>query len=214
MIAVTIGIGDGWKQAATRAAARVQEMTELAVHIIDRNDFGAAHPAWLKLKIPEMFPAHDEFFYFDSDILMLRHWLAREMFEAMGRPFMAVPDVNSLPVLRECQAFQLPFPDWYVNSGLFVFGREHRPVLDAAWARHPSYGTWLEQTALNRALIDTRTEVCRLPRTFNTLLWPGVDNYSPEALRARPEIILHAASLGGNADLLRAVQRAAFDSTS
>lgn len=211
MIAVTIGVGEGWKQCAMRAAARVRVMTGLHVEIIDRNDFGDVHPAWLKLKIPELFPKRD-ILYFDSDVLFMRKWDVRGMFEAMGRPFMAVPDVRSQPVLAECQNFGIPFPDWYLNTGLFVFGREHTPILDAAWEKRPQFGSWLEQTALNHALLHSGAEVCRLPRTFNTLLWPGHDDYSAEALRARPEIVLHAASLGGDASRLAEIQRAALDS--
>jgi hypothetical protein len=114
MLGVTIGIGEKWPFASENAARQVRKMTGLHIAIITQSIYTMDHPGWLKLKIPELFPNYDSFFYFDSDILLMREWKVEAMFEAMGRPFMAVPDVRDGPVPAECERFNLPHPDWYV----------------------------------------------------------------------------------------------------
>ena len=207
MLAVTIGIGDGWDRAANTAAMLVRKFTGLPTAVISRDEIGAPHPSFLKLHIPAMFPDHAEFLYFDSDIIMRQHWSPEYIFADSGRPFIAVPDVRSDAVFQECNRFGLPFPDWYLNAGLLIFGREHAPILRSAYDAG-QVGSWLEQTGLNIALLKSRAEILRLPRTFNTLLWPGIDDYTSQELQRRPEKVLHAASLGGDVSRLLAIQSA------
>jgi len=214
MLAITLGIGERWQECAVTAASRMARMTGLECRVINSVSLPAGlpavHPSWLKLLIPRLVGDHDDFLYFDSDILPLRPWDPAGIYHSLGKPLCIVPDVNSAAVERECLAFRLPYPNGYLNAGLFMFGRHHAPVLENAWQRGPVCGTWLEQTALNLAIAEMQVETARLPRTFNTLLWPGIDDYSPQALRSRPEINLHAASLGGSTETLEHVQRNAF----
>jgi len=214
MLAITLGIGETWRICAEAAAGRMARMTGLDCRVITEitlpDTLPKLHPSWLKLLIPHLVPDVDDFLYFDSDILPMKPWDPAGIYESLGRPFCIVPDVNSAAVESECRMFGLPFPNGYLNCGLFMFGRHHTPVLDNAWQRGPVCGRWLEQTAVNLALNEMQVETARLPRTFNTLLWPGIDDYSPQALRNRPEVNLHAASLGGSAESLRQIQADAF----
>lgn len=196
MIAVTIGSGEKWRLVAQASAAQVERMTGLETHIIDSVADSSCHPSWEKLRIFDHVGG-DNVLYFDADIWIAGKWNVEQMHYEMERHFMAAPDVASVPVNYECGKFGIPFPDCYVNAGLWVANRrKHESILQKAYARRPEFGSWLEQTALNLELIRSRAEVCRLPRTFNTLLWPGLDDYSLGALMDRQERVLHFASIG------------------
>lgn len=174
MIAVTIGVGEGWKELAERSALQMAAMTGLETRVIDVDDYGCAHPSWLKCHVHRIFPEEDSFLVFDADVLAIRGWDPEEMFEVMRRPFMAVPEPNANPTLMaECRKWAIGGPDVYVNGGFLIYGREHGYIWDRTWARHPHGGSWLEQTALNRSILDSYMEVCRLPRHFNLLAQAG-----------------------------------------
>ena len=211
MIGVTIGIGPGWQACAERAATQMAAMTGLSCHVVTRphHTTEVAHPSWLKCWITEMFPAEDAFLLFDADILPLRPWDPDGIFHKLGRPFLAVPEDNTPPVFNECRRYQLPPWDWYVNGGLTIFGHEHAPIWRAVWKRHPGYGSWLEQTALNHVLLESGTPVCRLPRQFNQLLHGRLDLAVPMA-NSGQYINLHADSLGGDASRLATLQDTLF----
>jgi SAM-dependent methyltransferase len=174
MIGITIGIGAEWAALAHTTARRMAHTTGLECHVIDADDFGCVHPSWLKCHVHRLFPDEDSFLIFDADILPLRPWDPAGLFRQLGRPFMAVPEPNSNgDLVRECQEWQLGFPDVYLNCGLLIFGHEHGFVLDRTWTRHPHGGRWLEQTAINRSLADEAVEICRLPRHFNVMAQCG-----------------------------------------
>jgi hypothetical protein len=217
MIGVTIGIGEGWRELAQAAALRMEEMTGIQCFVIEENprEWQAVHPSWLKCHVPAMFPDHDEFLVFDADILAVRPWDPAALFETLGRPFMAVPEPGTNPeVMEECRKWQLAFPDSYLNCGLLVFGREHAPVLDAAWEYHPHGGEWLEQTALNRALVDSGVEICRLPRRYNTLAKHGRINSIYSRVSPQDAVCLHTAAMADPREILAHHRRLAawFDS--
>jgi hypothetical protein len=109
---------------------------------------------------------------------------------------MGAPEPNASPaVLAECEAWGLGFPDTYLNCGLLIFGREHAPVWDRTWCRHPKGGAWMEQTALNRALIDEAVEVCRLPRRFNLLAHRGRINPIYARATLRDAVNVHTCAM-------------------
>lgn len=170
MIGITIGIGEEWKRLAEKTAARMELMTGVKCHVIDRDDFGCAHPSWLKCHVHKIFPNEDSYFLFDADILPLRGWNPQSLFREMKRAFIGVPEPNfNDEILAECKQWELGFPDIYVNGGLLIFGAEHAWIWEKVWTFHPNGGTWLEQTALNRVLADEAVEMCRLPRHFNLI---------------------------------------------
>jgi hypothetical protein len=204
MIGVTIGIGEGWDEVAREARRRMELMTGLKCQVLGEEFVDlvnvlfhqkAVHPSWLKCFVASMFPEEQEFLVFDADVICVRPWDPNALFKMMGRRFCAVAEENRVTVLVECANFRLPFPDWYVNGGLLMFGQEHAPVWDAVWARHPQYGSWLEQTALNEALRSE--EVVRLPRIYNSMLH-GVIEDGHRAI-AQGAVNLHADSMGGRA---------------
>ena len=214
MIGVSIGIGPGWQECARFAALRMSRMTGLECHVVTHphRTTEVAHPSWLKCWVTEMFPAEDSFCLFDADLLPLRPWDPAGLFEKLGRPFLAVPEDNTLPVYNECMRYQLPPWDWYVNGGLTIFGREHASIWQTVWKLHPRFGSWLEQTALNHVLRDVGLPVCRLPRRFNHLLHG--DYAAAPALAQAPDLVnLHADSLGGDASRLVTLQKQLFGST-
>jgi hypothetical protein len=195
VIAVTIGIGPDWKRVAERAAERMSACTGLQARVINSMEgVEVAHPSWLKCFIADVFTDHDEFLVFDADIIALRPWDPAGLFDSLGRPFCAVPEPNGARVFEECKAHTLPFPDWYVNGGLTIFGREHVPIWRRTWEMHPRYGSWLEQTALNQALAETYLPTCRLPRRFNALAHGGKIDPGYIAVAADSIVNLHCCS--------------------
>jgi hypothetical protein len=197
MLAVTIGIGPGWTDLAHATAARVRSMTGLPTAVIEADPLGCAHPSWLKCHIPRIFPDHDSFLVFDADLLPVRPWDPVSLFETLGRPFMAVPEPPDHPELvEECAAWHIPHPGVYINAGLLIYGREHLPVLDRAWSYHPNGGSWLEQTALNRALLDEAVEVCHLPRRYNVIAHHGRINNIYCRSHPGEAINLHTCAIG------------------
>jgi hypothetical protein len=175
MIGVTIGIGEGWTALARATARRMSDTTGLRCVVLEEEkDSGVCHPSWLKCLIHRIFPDEDSFLYFDADILPLQVWDPHGLFEDLGRPFCGVPEPNGNPdVVAECTEWGLGYPDTYINAGLLMFGIEHGYVWDRTWTHHPHGGTWMEQTALNHALVTEAVEICRLPRRFNTLAQKG-----------------------------------------
>jgi len=171
MLGVTIGIGAGWREAAGQAARCMSELTGLRCVVLtdDRPLPAVVHPSWLKAHLLDLFPDEQEFCLFDADLLPRKPWSPEKLFADLGRVFCAVPDRNTDFVRQECERFGLPFPDWYVNAGLVLFSRAHAPVWEYVRGKHPEYGRWLEQTALNEALLKLNLEVARLPRQFNRL---------------------------------------------
>ena len=177
MLGVTIGVGKGWREAAQSAAQSMSKRTGLRCVVLD--DIGSsipkaklpkvAHPAWLKAHVLDLFPEEDEFMLFDADLIPRRDWDPQAIFRQMRGAFCAVPDRNCETVRDECASFNLPFPDWYVNTGLLLFSRQHAPVWDYVRKKHPKHGSWQEQTAVNEALLALRVSVARLPRDFNYL---------------------------------------------
>lgn len=185
MIGVTIGTG-AWKDQARDTAQRMEAMTGLACFVIEEDTYGCVHPSWLKCHIHRIFPMADSFLVFDADILPLRPWNPKSLFEMNGRAFMGVPEPNESPAVRaQCEAWGLGYPDTYLNGGLLIYGREHAPVWERTWECHPDGGFWMEQTAMNRALVDEAVEVCRLPRRFNLIAQKGriVPIYARATLR-------------------------------
>jgi hypothetical protein len=202
MTGICISTGE-YKWIGKAAADRMGEMTGLDCIIIDEVFCEVPHPSWIKAKLIDHFPEIDSFLVFDSDIICLQPWQPEALFEELHRPFMAVPDDRSNNVLHECVNLEIPFPDFYVNGGLTIFGREHKPVWDAVWKCHPKCGRWLEQGALNLALLETGVEVCRLPRRFNYLAHGGT--MTPQQAKDLNIVNYHACSIG-NAIGVREVQ--------
>jgi hypothetical protein len=209
MIGLTIGIGGLWPEIAARSARRMEKMTGIKCYAFKATTAGINHPSWLKCKLMDFYPKVGDFLVFDADIFSMQVWSPQTIFQEMKGAFCAVPDRNHKIVLDECQEHNLPFPDWYINGGLMMFSRAHKPLWDAVFAKHPKYGRWLEQTALNKSIQELGVEVCRLPRVFNTL--PNLDAtgswYDLDAMRKSGVVNFHMADLGGDGTKILELQK-------
>lgn len=147
MRGVIIGTG-AWEGLAKESAAAASEMTGLEFTVVTRPFKEVAHPSWLKLWIPAVFPDAEGWLILDADMVMLRKWDPRELL----RPgISAVNDRIHLPIVeKECRELGLEV-DRYVNGGFLLFDAAGAEMLKAQQHRHPSYGRWLEQASINEA---------------------------------------------------------------
>jgi lipopolysaccharide biosynthesis glycosyltransferase len=212
MIGVTIGIGGLWPEIAARSARRMAKQTGLECVALTGMPTGipkVPHPSWVKCHIATMFPDRESFLVFDADIFALQSWNPDALFRLGDGYFTAVPDRNLPSVYQECIEHKLPFPDWYLNAGLTMFGRWHQQgVWDEVWKRQPKYGRWLEQTALNKALQGG--DVHRLPRVFNKLpdvIGAPVTAENIRMMTAGGVINFHYADCGGDGAPILALQK-------
>ena len=215
MIGVTIGIGGLWPEIAARSARRMEKMTGLhcvALHI-DRFTHvtpDVVHPSWLKCHIDKIFSVQHRFLVFDADMFCLNPWDPAALFAETCQSFCAVPDRNLPTVYNECCARGLPFPDWYVNGGLVMFNQKHRGVWDLTWQKHPRFGRWLEQTALNKSIQESGIDICRLSRKFNRLPdrpGAGVTTGAIQDMASAGTINFHYADCGGDGSKILALQK-------
>jgi hypothetical protein len=139
---------------------------------------------------------------FDADILPMKPWDPRSLYRGK---FAGVVENQTDIIRAECSLYNLNRRR-YINGGLVMFDESHAEIWAETWSKHPRYGTWLEQTALNKALAGH--EIDLIPNIYNTLLRPDRDDISAKALLARPETNLHLCGLRGDVGTLLAVQEA------
>lgn len=201
MIALTIGTGK-WAKLARYSADRMHEMTGMEVDVIGdgfaNNYPDISHPAWLKCFYRDL-TGDNDVMLFDADLFAMKEWQPERLWS--GR-MMVVPDENSREVYNECQLYQIGYGN-YFNTGLII-GPEH--VADA-FAYHPQYGRWNEQTAINKVVWDAQLCPTFLPRAYNRLLWPNMDSYEPEALMEMGAVNLHFASIGDPDKIMEVVRK-------
>lgn len=203
IVGFCIGVGEGWLDRAKWAIERMEEMTGIRSEIFEGFTGKWYHPSWGKLEIAQL---NTDMMIFDADILPMKPWNPEALYEQNGKKMLMCRDVASNEVIQECKNFKLR-TDRYFNGGLIICGPHHKPIFDRAAKRHPQYGSWLEQTALNEAIQHYGDKViAELPRAYNTLLWPNVDDLSPKALKDSHCVNMHAASLNGDWRKLKAIQ--------
>ena len=194
MQAITIGAGP-YRKLADYSAARMREMTGLETTVIDENDlrwWPVEHPAWQKLWLMHMHRGRD-LLIFDADIFCMKEWQPEDFIQEYEMA--AVPDMASQQVLSECQLYGIGWGN-YFNAGLMIVDGTIEVMYDAQ-QYHPRYGSWLEQTAINKACWDAQVNINYMPRAYNRLLWPGRDSYEPADLKGLNVVNLHFASMGG-----------------
>jgi hypothetical protein len=194
IVGLTIGVGvfEGLASDMARRNAAVFGVDWEVVRVAPVVGVREWHPSWWKLWAFDLFPEAEGIMYLDADIVARSSW----PLEDLCGGFSAVRD---LPYRRvhenECALYELD-PACYINGGAWFCRREHAEVLERARAMGPNYGSWLEQTALNRALLDTPGALHLLPQTFNHLAHGRPD------LVPRDVVCAHFCGRGGN---LRAV---------
>lgn len=214
MIGVTFAIGKGWKECGDVARFQMEKMTGVPCVLIDQwPDWEGLpevpvpmkpgmpfNPSWLKLWAQENFPGED-LLIFDSDIVSCKPWDPVAMLD--GYDFVFAREYVHQPLYREARELDFD-PFRYGNCGLMIIKADCK-VLEEARQHFPEYGTWLEQTAVNKVLQEhPEVRVRLLPRAYNRL-WPTSEGI-PHLHRAG-QTNLHFCALRGNAQKLRIYQR-------
>lgn len=198
MIGVTIGIGEGWFECAHVAARRMEDMTGLDCRVVENEDYGKGlHPSWWKHRLLDLYKSLDAFLYFDADMIPLKPWDPKAIFEKNGRKLCAVRDWHAetiREVFLEEKLIGIP-RGTYLNAGLFIFGREHAPVFKETWKRRPKWHRWIDQSAWNRALYELQVQVAVLPSIYNHL-----DTIAPDTINC------HYCGLNGDWTKLKEAQ--------
>jgi hypothetical protein len=205
-LAVTIGIGDTWRQLAERAGARMAEATGLPVQVLSSCHLLPPdwHPSWAKCWAFDLVPEHiDRLVIFDADIYPVAPFTEWDTDASLA----VVRHVDTKPVKTEKTLYGLPE---YWNAGLIVIRREYADALRHVATYGPRYGTWLEQTALNREFLYR--DKTWLPARCNHLLAPpGSAEPADQAIGAALGAIeagatnLHFSGYGGSAAKIHAI---------
>lgn len=184
MIGLTIGTGE-WKGVAERSAAQMQKMAGLECHVISKVDKELVHPSWHKLNLIRDNPGQT-LLIFDADIWCQKRWNPA-IFASRGMAM--APEPQNASIAKETALYGLPVGKYY-NAGLMIVDGRSRQVFHEAKKLHPHYGTWLEQTALNRVLVELKTPITELPLTYNHLVSIEVE---PKQLKQLHSTNLHFA---------------------
>ncbi len=174
-LAVTIGIGQSWRELAERSAARITRFTGLPAQVISSCHLIPPdwNPSWAKAYAFDLVPDDiDRLLIFDADIYCVAdfpEWNTSD-------PLAVVRHIETGPVKTEMTLYG--FREYW-NGGLMVITRPLADALRLVATYGPRYGTWLEQDALNRVF-----EYCDkswLPGRCNHLLAPPGRNADPES---------------------------------
>jgi hypothetical protein len=204
ILGVTIGIGEKWEEAAKRNAERMEKNIGIECKVVSEDPFGLANPSWLKAYLHQMYPEYDRLIIFDADLISLQPWDAKRVCEEAEGMIAGVIDKGD-GVVAECYNYNID-PATYINGGLVISGRIHQHIWERVKRGYPRYGTWAEQTALNKAIQKYTIGIYGLPQEYNHLFqyWKGkldVDKVTDGKI-----INFHLSSLRGDAKALMEVQ--------
>lgn len=217
MLGVVVGIGPVWQECAEEAARRMRRYTGLECAVV--SDYPAnvqlppdANPSWLKLWVQEhLFPGED-LLLFDADLFCLKPW---DPVEALGshdlawvlaKPF-HVQGGFSLPKLKqECERYDLDI-DRYSNCGLIII-KSSCTVLRDSRKFCPDYGSWLEQTGVNRSAQDRPDlDIRLLPPAYNWTIPSRAWLTDVERTRKADPVNLHLCRMLGKRQWLDFARR-------
>ena len=122
MIAVTLGIGDDYKNLALHASEAIRKNTGLKTLILDGSHFassGLKYPHHLKLRIFDLV-SDDEVMFFDSDMVCLNPWNPQRF--AKPDALVAVAERLHSMVIKACRDWEIPVHE-YFNAGLMILNR-------------------------------------------------------------------------------------------
>jgi hypothetical protein len=157
------------------------------------------HPSWNKLilgyktesgqilKSPfEPAPGSEWTIIVDSDIFSLRPF----QIPIPKKQFAAVREPETHPIKIEKKLYGI---NNYFNAGFWIIHRDLLKRLHECFVKyHPRYGSWLEQTALNKWIQHEIGEWEELPREYNWMVHPNDD--ASEALKNA--YLIHLCGLG------------------
>lgn len=206
-----VGIGSEWAFPAGLAATRLESALKLPFAVMTARPPGMPaewHPSWAKLWGFEAFPEATHILAADADLLPIAPRASLPIVD-----FAAALDDDNRPVRHESAAYGIP-AGHYFNAGLFLASRAMQPALEAARARGPRYGSWLEQTALNVSVLahvraNPELQTATLPRALNWLCPPGV--CARRAAREGAGIVHLCARRGNAATLAREIETLAAE---
>ena len=151
MEGICFGVGNGWNGAAQLACREMQRHTGIdcrVINFVPHNAPPSWNPSWWKMCAFDLVQPHvDRVVVFDADIVCIRDWTPY----LHDAPFMAVREFHSSTRAIEAKNYQIRD---YFNGGFWVIARSLRSRLESLRDYGPSYGSWLEQTALNRIFAD------------------------------------------------------------
>lgn len=204
----TFIIGTGaWRELAEFAADQIAHHNGVNVTVLGDRDlasFKLVHSSWAKLRLFELTSA-DEIIVADADLCALEDGLNELAFMARRHKvdLLGCSEPLNPAVDAECQLYDIP-RERYFNCGLLYLHRRALPALEWAWNRHPHYGSWLEQTALNCAVRATGTPYAVAPARFNHLI--PVREISTEEIHSTGAANVHFAGWKDPATILAAMQ--------
>lgn len=198
-------IGTGaWRGAARETAEAASANTGLPFTVIEEDWVGLCHPSWLKLWIPERYPA-DGWLVMDADIVPLRPWNPMAILERdAGAVHMARDRAGLEIVERECLAMGIPRPDLYCNAGMLLFAEGGRKVLEQAREEYPRGGRWIEQSLVNRH-VQTSRVLYPFARCYNHVCSAWQVEADPDAFRF--SVNVHVVGLKNNLARLGRVRK-------
>ena len=209
---VTLSIGD---EAQSIGSASMPLMQAYASRChADFKVLGATHRSagaeafYEKFQIRELLDQYQRVLYIDLDVLV--NPMSPDLFEQVPQNAFAATSVETVLSKAAIERRQiqdcLGDIDWshpYFNAGVMLFGQSAKPMLDFC---EKNQNTWVQfiqannlrtfhdQTLLNYALNQTKTEFCDLGRSFNfTRAWQQFNQRFSHHF-------IHYAGLSGNRD--------------
>lgn len=204
ILGVTIGIGELWEKAAKKAAERMEKNTGIKCEVLSENHLGLINPSWLKMYLHEIYPEYDKLIIFDADLIPLRPWDANRVCEESKGLISGVVDKGD-GVGAECFNYNLDSKT-YINGGLVISGKIHTHIWERVKRGYPRYGTWAEQTALNKSIQKYTIGVYGLPKEYNYVFQSWKEKLDIDKVINSNIINFHLASLKGDAEKLIEVQ--------
>lgn len=168
MKGLCIGTGN-WGRIAARAAAQMEKMTGVPCVVVDRVDNNLVHSSWHKLNLLRDHPG-ETLLIFDADMWCAQAW-DPAAHATTGLAMASEPKNGS--VRLECELYHIPVAQ-YCNAGLIIADERAKEVFAAAKRLHPQYGRWLEQTGLNRVIVEQKFPLHQLPLAYNRHIDPNL----------------------------------------
>ena len=151
ILGVCIGVGDAWGDAAALACSQMRKHTGVECVVCDDIPClpQGACPSWGKAWLWDLVPnKYDRLLVFDADLVCIRPWNQWEL----PHRFMACRELFVHHSYRNEQTlYNVPR---YFNAGLLVMDRSTAARMDDVKSYAPRYGSWYEQTAMNRVFTD------------------------------------------------------------
>jgi len=199
---ITFGVGTPWDRVAAVAASQMQKMTGVECHVITSRT-SKSHPSWEKCRAFQYLPKADVLVVFDADIFCLRPWSPLQMWQKAGRRLCLVHEPPNALTQNECRLYGLD-ANSYCNGGLYIAGKKEdqnflESVREDYW---PQYGSWLEQTGLNKHIQLKAHPIAPLPLIYNQLVNAPLEGEALQqrvtTLRRSPCVNAHFAGRGNN----------------